>query len=31
MMTDSDISRKIDADQQANTEEFMAYVASLPR
>ncbi len=31
MMADSDISRKIDADQQANTEEFMAYVASVSR
>ena len=27
LMADSDISRKIDADLQANTEEFMAYVA----
>ncbi len=26
-MADSDIARRIDADQQANTEEFMAYVA----
>lgn len=27
MMADSDIARKIDADQEANTGEFMAYVA----
>lgn len=27
MMADSDISRKIDADQQANTADFMAYLA----
>ncbi len=28
MMADTDIARKIDADQRANTEEFMAYIAS---
>ena len=28
LMADSDISRKVDADLEANTEEFMAYVAS---
>ena len=27
LMADSDISRKIDADFQANSEEFMAYLA----
>lgn len=27
MMADTDIARKIDADQQANTEEFMAYLS----
>ena len=30
LMADSDISRKIDADMQANTEDFMAYIAQLP-
>jgi hypothetical protein len=28
MMADSDIARKIDADMQANTPEFMSYIAS---
>jgi len=28
MMADSDIARKVDADLQANTPEFMAYIAS---
>jgi len=28
MMSDTDIARKIDGDQRANTEEFMAYIAS---
>ena len=28
LMADSDISRKVDADLEANTKEFMAYVAS---
>ena len=28
MMADTDIARKIDEDQRANTEEFMAYIAS---
>jgi len=27
-MADSDIARKIDADQAANAEEFMAFVSS---
>ncbi len=27
LMADTDIARKIDADQEANTEEFMAYIA----
>lgn len=30
LMADSDISRKIDADMQANTDDFMAYIAQLP-
>ena len=31
LMADSDISRQVDADHDANTEEFMAYVASRQR
>ncbi len=31
LVADSDISRKVDADHRANTEEFMAYVASRQR
>ena len=30
LMADSDISRKIDADMQANTNDFMAYIAQRP-